>query len=83
MKELSHDSSFCLFNDFFCNIDRPILTLLKGSADIFANNTDTEKLDGTKRKDQNDNRGIAGNFDANQKFLQNHNNQVNDGGSRG
>ena len=75
---------FCfVVQNFFCDEDRAVLGLFKGSAYIFADDTDTEQLDAAQKQDQDNDGCITGNVDTPEQFLDNDPDQVQNRDHRG
>jgi len=54
------------------NINGAVFGLLEGSANIFADNANAQKLYTAKKQDQHNDRGITGNCNAEEKLLDYH-----------
>ena len=72
-----------IFEDFLGDINGTAFGLLESSADIFADDANAEKLEGTKKEDQNYNGGIAGHINSPKQLFDNNPNKVEDGNDSG
>ena len=72
-----------VFQNFFCNVDWTIFALLKGPSNILSNNPYAEKLHASEEKDQDNDRGIAGNVDTGNQFFEDNDHQVDQGCNSG
>ena len=74
---------FRIIQNFLGNIDRSILTLLKDSANILADDSDTEQLNTAEQKQKNNNGSVSRNGNSPDQFFDDDPDQVENGGDSG
>ena len=75
----------CLFiiQNLFRNVDGAVFCLFKGSAHIFSDNADAEKLYASQKQNENNDGGVARYVNSLYQFLKNHGDKVNYGSNPG
>ena len=72
-----------IIQNFFCDVNRSVLALLKYTAYILTDDADAEQLDTAEDQDQCDDGGITGYINAPEQFFKDHPDQIQDRGNAG